>query len=108
MNGSNADNIKMKLSKGKGVIKEMFFLLENIHIGQYFLHALKMMRESLFVSVITHQSEVWFNVTEKELKDLEFLDSLLLCQALPSNIKTSQCLMLLELGLEPIRYIIKK
>ena len=108
MNGSNSENIKVKLSKGKGVMKDIFFILENIHLGKYFFHALKMLRESLFVSVITHQSEVWFNVVEKELKDLETLDSSLLSQALRTNIKTSQCMILLELGLEPIRYIIKK
>ena len=96
----------MKISKGKGVINEIVFILENIHLGNHFFHALKMMRESLFISVITHQSGVWFNVTEREMKDLESLDSLLLSQALRTNSKTSQCMMLLVLRLEPIRHII--
>ena len=82
MNGSNSEDIKMKLAKGKGVMKDIFFILENIHLGKYFFHAMKMLRESLFVSVITHQSEVWFNVVEKERKDLETLDSMLLSQTL--------------------------
>ena len=98
----------MKVSKGKGVINDIIFILDNIYLGQFFFHALKLLRESLLLSVITHQSEVWFNVTEKDLKELESLDSLLLSQALRTNSKTSQCMMHLELGLEPIRYTIKK
>ena len=64
------------------------------------------MRESLFISVITNQSEVWVNTTEKDLTHLESLNANLICWALQSNSKTSKCIMLLELGLKPIRYYI--
>ena len=62
------------------------------------------MRESLFISVITSQSEVWVNTKEKELSQLESLDANHITRALQSNSKTSKCIMLLELGLKPIRY----
>ena len=84
------------------------YILNNIYLCAYFFKTLKLLRESLFISVITSQSEVWINVTEKELKQLEALDSLLLSRALLSNSKTSQCVMLLELGMKPIRYYIMK
>ena len=106
--GSNHKNIQMKLSKGRGIISEILLILEKIYFGSHYFYALKMMRQSLLVSVITFQSEVWFNVTEKDLKDLESLDALLLSQALRTNAKTSHCMMLLELGIEPIRYQVMK
>ena len=108
INGSNSKNIEMKLSKGKGIISEILLILDKIYFGPHYFHALKMMRQSLLVSILTFQSEVWFNVMENDLKDLESLDSLLLSQALRTNSKTSHCMMLLELGMEPIRYHVMK
>ena len=103
---SNKGNVEIKIAKGKGVISEIIYILNNIYLGAYFFKMLTLSRESLFISVITSQSEVWINVTEKELMQLEALDSLLLSRALLSSSKTSQCIMLLELGMKPIRYYI--
>ena len=105
-NGSSEKNIQAKIAKGKGVINEIIFILNNAHFGSYHFKAFKLMRESLFISVITNQSEVWVNTTEKDLTHLESLDANLISWALQSNSKTSKCIMLLELGLKPIRYYI--
>ena len=105
---SNKNNVEMKLSKGKGVINEIIFILNNIHLGSFYFQTLKLLREALMISVITNQSEIWINVTEKQLKQLEALDASLLSRALLSSSKRSQCIMLLELGMQPIRYFIMK
>ena len=105
-NGSNEKNIQAKIAKGKGVINEIIFILNNAHFGSYHFQAFMLMRDSLFISVITNQSEVWINTTEKDLTHLETLDANLISRALQSNSKTSKCIMLLELGLKPIRFYI--
>ena len=105
---SNEKNVQAKIAKGKGVIGEIIFILNNAHFGSYYFEALKLMRESLFISVITNQSEIWFNTTEKQLRQLESLDANLLSRAFESNSRTSYCVMLLEMGIKPIRHHIKQ
>ena len=69
-NGRNKKNIENKMKKGKGVINEIVMILENVYFGSNYFEALKIMRESLLISVVTTQSEVWINTTEKELQML--------------------------------------
>ena len=89
-------NIDSKIARGTGIVHEILMILNNVYFGSNFFEALKLMRESLLISVITNQSEVWVSTTEKEMKSLESLDSILLSRALQSIKMTSLCVMLLE------------
>ena len=102
------ENIKEKINKGRAIVKDIIYILENSCFGHFYFDAFKLLRESLFISVILNQSEVWYNVTEKELKKLEAVDAYLHAKVLESNSKTSHCLMHLELGTIPLRYIMMK
>ena len=83
-------------------------ILNNVYFGSNFFKALKLMRESLLISVITNQSEVWVSTTEKEMKSLESLDSILLSRALQSIKFTSLCVMMLKMGMTPMRIFVMK
>ena len=52
-------------------------------------------------------SEIWFNVTETEIEELESVDRVLLRQILQVPKSTPIPSLYLELGCTPIRYIIK-
>ena len=66
------------------------------------------MRETMLMSVITHNLEVSFNLSANDMKTLNDLDLQLLRGSLLLGAKSSQSLMFLELGLVPVSFIIKK
>ena len=106
--GKNLKNVEAKVGRGKGIVHEILILLNNIYFGSKHFEALKLMRESLLISVITSQSEVWINTTQKEMRMLESLDSMLLTRALNTRKNTSLCIMMLEMGIMPIRFHVMK
>ena len=57
--------------------------------------------------VLTNNCEVMYNLTSEDIKSLEAIDSQLIYQVFSIPAKTSQCLMMLEMGITPLRYIIK-
>ena len=59
-------------------------------------------------SVITHNLEVSFNLTAKDIKLLNDLDMQLLRGSLRLGAKSSQCLVHLELGLCSVSFILKR
>ena len=66
--GSNCLNIKSRVSKGHAVIKDIVNILEGTHFGDHYFEAMKLLRESMFLSVVTKNLEVSFNLTNKYVK----------------------------------------
>ena len=62
--------------------------------------------ESPLISVIMNQSEVWVSTTEKEMNLLESLDLILLSRALKSIKTVNLCVMILEMGMLPVRFFV--
>ena len=71
---SNTLNIKSRVSKGKAVINNILEILEGTYFGTYYFKAMKLLRESMFFSVVTNNLEVSPNLTKNDLKPLEGLD----------------------------------
>ena len=74
--------------------------------GQYYYKTAIMMREALLVNGILFNSEVWYNISEKELRELEEVDETFLRRILKAHSKTPIEAFYLELGCIPLRYII--
>ena len=85
----------------------MIYILQNIYLSDYYFEVATLLRNSLLVSVITNNCEVLYNITTKQVKQIEALDSQLLYRVLGAQSKISYCLLLLDMGLLPLRYIIK-
>ena len=107
-NGSNRLNVQAKVSKGKAAIRDIFQILNGIFFGSFYFEAVKILRESLLISVITHNLEAAFNLSDSDIKALADLDFQLFCGCLNIGAKSSKSLILLELGLVSIPYILKK
>ena len=60
----------------------------------------------LLISGLLTNAESWINNTRKDLEELEEPDSILLRKNLSSTENPSKCLMQLELGLFPVKYVI--
>ena len=107
-NGSNRMTILSRTSKGQGVISDIKHILDGIYFGCSYFEAMMLLRDSMLMSVITHNIEVCFNLTPNELKMLHDIDLQLLRGCLQVGQKSSQSLMFLELGIITVPFLLKK
>ena len=74
--------------------------------GPFYFKTEIMMREALLVNGILFNSEIWYNISEKELRELEEVNETFLRRVLKAHSKTAIEALYLELGCIPLRYII--
>ena len=67
-----------------------------------------MLRESLFLSSLLVNSEAWYGVNEEEKRELEKQDEKLLRKILECPSNSPKCMLYLETGCKPIRFLIMK
>ena len=105
--GKNDKTIEERTKKGYGIINQILSILQEQCFGKYFFIVAKILRESLFINSILLNSETWYNLSKKNIDDLEELDNLLLKKIfeVPSSVPT--VMLHLELGTTPIRFILK-
>ena len=106
--GRNILNIKARLSKGKGIIKKILNILNCIPFGKLFYQIAILLRNSLLVSSVLCNSEAWFNLTNSDLKMIETIDIEFLRKILKAPVSTPKEILFLELGVLPLREIIKQ
>ena len=81
--------------------------LDTVSLGHYVFEIAAVLRESLFINGILHNTEVWYGLNKSQVQELEDVDKLLLRRILRAPISTPSEAFYLELGLLPIPYIIK-
>ena len=72
--GRNIKNIQARVNKGTGIVRKILTFLDGIPFGKYHFEAGVILRNSLLVSSMLFNSEVWYNVTDAELNLLETVD----------------------------------
>ena len=92
--------------KGIGVVSQIMSLLDDICLGHYYFQSVIRLRESYFVNAILFNTEIWYDLKESEIRELEEIDETLLRQILKAHSKTPLEALYLELGCLPIRHII--
>ena len=105
--GRNNKNIANRISKGIGIISQMMHLLESISLGEHYFDIAMLFREAMFLNGILTNSEIWYNLSESDIKEFENLDRLLLRRILNVPVSTPKEALYLELGILPIGWIIK-
>ena len=68
--GKNDLNIKARVSKGIGIIKQISSILSDICFGNNYFKVAKILRESLFLNSILLNIEVSYNVTQRNINEL--------------------------------------
>ena len=106
--GHNLKNIKMRVNKGKGIVKKILNILEGIPFGKLYYQVAVLLRNSWLVSSLLCNSEAWFNLTKSELDLLETVDVMLLRSLLNAPQSTPKEMLFLELGVLPLRFIIRQ
>ena len=105
--GSNKLNIQSRVSKGLGKIAQIMSMVEKISLGRHYFKIAFLLRESICLSSVLTNSEVWYRVTKADLEELELLDRSLLKRIFCSPSSTPTAALYLETGCMTIGTTIK-
>ena len=105
--GTNVKNIQKRVGKGIGIISKIMTKLEKITVGEHYFSSALLLRESLFINGILTNAEIWYGLTDAEIKPMENLDVLLLRKIFNTQISVPTESLYLELGCLDIQTIIK-
>ena len=105
--GSNKLNIESRVSKGLGKIAQIMSMVGKISLGKHFFKIAFLLRETIFLSSILTNSEVWYRLTKSDVEELELLDRSLLRRILSVPNSTPSAALFLETGCMRIGTILK-
>ena len=105
--GSNKLNIENRVLKGLGKVAQIMSMVEKISLGKHFFKIAFLLRESIFLSSVLTNSEVWYRLTTTDLEELEILDRSLLKRILAVPNSTPTAALYLETGCMSIGTIVK-
>ena len=105
--GKNIKNMQARHNKGNSVITYIMLLLEELCFGKYYFEVAIVLRNAIFLSSIIFNSEAWYNMTNNDIDMLESVDEQLLQRILDAPVTTAKEILYLELGVIPIRHIIR-
>ena len=106
--GKNQKNIQARKSKGIGVVTQIMTKLDDICFGKYFFQVALIWRNTYLISSLLTNAEAWYNVILADIDALESVDEGLLRKILEAPMSTPIEMLYLELGVVPIRFIIKE
>ena len=106
--GKNFKNIQERVNKGKGIVRNILNMLEGIPFGKYFFEVAIILRNSLLVGSVLFNCEAWYNLTKTELNLLESVDLSFLRAIFKAPKATPIEMFYLELGILPLREIVRK
>ena len=87
----------------------MLSILKEVGIGSYYIKIGLVLRDAILKSKLLLNSDVWHNLTLKEISALEEVDKNYLRSILRSHSKVANECIFFEVGLLPLKYeIIKK
>ena len=99
-------NIRARRSRGIAVVNQICSIIEDICLGHYLFEALVTLRGAMLINSMLSNSEAWYGIKEKDLKELEKVDEILMRRVFKTPSTTSSIILYLELGVSPIRFIL--
>ena len=104
--GSNYQNVKMKVNKAIGIRNVIKTLIKNL--GKYTIESGIIYFKSLLRGSLLYAAEAMVNLKEKEIKLIEKSEEATLRDLLKTEFSAPRHLLYLELGIIPARYVIKQ
>ena len=96
--GSNQKNVRSRVGKGIGIISQILLMLETVSFGHYYLQIALTLRETMFLSGILTNAEIWYNLKQSEIEEFEELDRSLLRKIFGTKISCPKEALHLESG----------
>jgi hypothetical protein len=101
-NESHSKNVLNRKNKGLGFTTSIMQILNSTPYGKHYYEVALILRESLFMSSLTFNSEAWVNISEKDIRKLEQAHEMLLSKILDCEANTNNVFKYLELGVKPL------
>ena len=105
--GSNDKNIENRYNRGVGAISQITTMLNRVSLGHYYFEIGLVLRDTILVSKMVYNSEVWYNVTDKQLTKLEQIDEMFFRRLFNLPSSAPRVGMYVECGKIPIRHLVK-
>ena len=72
--GKNNQTIDERVSKGVGIVSQIFDILKEVNFGHYYFEAALTLRQSFLISGMLFNSEIWYGLTTAQIERLEAVD----------------------------------
>ena len=105
--GSNNPNIKDRCNTGHSAIAQIKSLMNDICVGKFRIQIGLILRNSIFLSKMLLNSEVWCSLTKYQIEELEKVDRILIRHILNAHSKTSIEWLYAETGILNIKCLIQ-
>ena len=89
--GSNVENVKERCKTGQKAISQIKSMMKNMNMGRYKIQIGLIFTDSIFVSKMLLNTEVWHNLTNNQVNDLEVVDKIILRHILEAHSKLNFC-----------------
>ena len=104
--GKNNKNIQDRVSKGMGLVSQIFDVLKNLSLGKYYFSIALTLREAILINGMLFNCEVWYGLTRNQIERLESIDILFLRKLFNVTFSCPTEALFLETGCLPLRFII--
>ena len=105
--GSIDRTIDSRRQQGLSAITQISSLVEQISLGRYFFEILIIFRNSVLVSKLIFNSEVWNVITESQYNKLQDIDELYIRRVMNVMKSVAKESIYITLGILPLKYLIK-
>ena len=96
--GNNTENIKERCKTGFKAISQIKALMKDVSMGKYTIQIGLLFRDTMFVSKMLLNSEVWHCLTQSQVQELEKLDRILIRHVFDAHSKTGLEWLYLDAG----------
>ena len=74
--GNNDKNVEKRFNQGIGSVSQVIGMLNQVSLGHYHFEIGLVMRDTVLISKLVFNSEVWYNITDKQISKLEQIDEM--------------------------------
>ena len=106
--GDNMVNIGHMKSKSVGIIRQIFNRLENLNLQKYYFECAIILMNCMLRSSILYAAETYYDLTEKQLRELERIEEGFLRKLLKTSKSCPIVILYLSVGIIPARFQIMK
>ena len=107
-NGSHDKSIESRRGQGLGAVSQITSLLNQVSLGYYYFDISLIFRDSLLVSKLIFNTEVWSDLSKSQYEKLEDIDLMYLRQmfSVPRSVPKES--LYITCGRAPLRFVIQR
>ena len=105
--GKNSLNINHKVNQGIGAVSQILSMINRVSLGHSYFEIALIMKESMLVSKLLSNSEIWYNITKDQYTKLERIDEMFMRRIYNVPISTPKESLYIESGCIPLKYLVK-